>query len=361
MKKQIVIIFFTLLSFLSCEIAVPDLTAGNGGLISITDIGTDTVTLNWTLATGSTTSDDTLEYLAFYSTEQVDETVSAFISDATAFSNYSAGTTSIKITGLTHNTLYYFNVIVKDGVSGKALYKTVSETTAFDPDGIVLEPYYSTVEGLTGDDLKGELNSIIKGHTVFSYDRVWDALIDTDEDPDNPDNFILIYTGRSLPKTAEYPLWNREHVWAKSHGDFGTSSGPGTDFHHLRPSDVSVNGDRGHLDFDNGGNEHSEAIGNYSDSDSWEPRDEVKGDVARMIFYMAVRYEGDDGYVDLEVEEGVNTYPNPLHGNLSVLKQWNIDDPVTDFERNRNNVIYNDWQGNRNPFIDHPEGVNQIW
>lgn len=227
----------------------------------------------------------------------------------------------------------------------------------------VLEPYYASTEGLSGNSLKSALNNIIKGHTVFSYSNAWTALRETDDDPNNSNNFILLYTGRSLPKTEAYPSWNREHVWAKSHGDFGTANGPGTDLHHLRPADVSVNGDRSNKDFDLGGIEHTEAIGNYTDSDSWEPRDEVKGDVARMIFYMAVRYEVTDSYVDLEVVEGVNTGINgePEHGNLSILKQWNDMDPVSDFERNRNDIIYNNWQRNRNPFIDHPEWVEVIW
>ncbi|WP_185893689.1 PfkB family carbohydrate kinase, partial [Streptomyces sp. WAC08241] len=79
--------------------------------------------------------------------------------------------------------------------------------------------------------------------------------------------------------------WNREHVWAKSHGDFGTATGPGTDIHHLRPEDVAVNSVRGNKDLDNGGSPVGEAPENTADSDSFEPRDAVKGDVARMIFY----------------------------------------------------------------------------
>lgn len=237
---------------------------------------------------------------------------------------------------------------------------TPDEPTPTDPE---TEKYYSSANGLTGNSLKAELNRIIKKHKTFSYSDAWKALIETDEDPNNPSNFILIYTGRSIPKTSTYPLWNREHVWAKSHGNFGTSNGPGTDLHHLRPADVSVNSTRGNKDFDIGGMEDKEAAGNFTDNDSWEPRDEVKGDIARMIFYMAVRYEGNDGYVDLEITEGVNSSPNkePLHGNLSVLKSWNELDPVSDMEKARNDEIYINWQGNRNPFIDHPEWVNLIW
>ena len=162
------------------------------------------------------------------------------------------------------------------------------------PDG-----YYDNASGFSGTALKAALHDIIDGHTEYSYDFLWTGLKYTDEDPNNSSNFILIYTGRSLSKTQAYPDWNREHVWAKSHGDFGNTPPCGTDMHHLRPSDVSVNGDRGNKDFDNGGTQHSEATGCYYDADSWEPRDEVKGDIARSMFYMTVRYEGDNDELDI--------------------------------------------------------------
>jgi len=184
-------------------------------------------------------------------------------------------------------------------------------------------------------------------------------LPESDEDPNNSNNFILIYTGRSISKTSVYPDWNREHVWAKSHGDFGTSAPAGTDAHHIRPADVSVNSDRGSLDFDNGGTQHSEATGCYYDSDSWEPRDAVKGDVARMMFYMAVRYEGDDTSYDLELLDYTPT-SGAYFGKLSTLLAWNEQDPVDDFERHRNEVVYS-YQNNRNPFVDEPGWVNCIW
>ncbi|MED3881679.1 endonuclease [Priestia megaterium] len=253
----------------------------------------------------------------------------------------------------------------------KSVTSINSETEGTDPDpdptepAVPVEDYYRTVAGKTGDALKTELHNIIDYHTELSYSAVWEALKKTDEDPANANNVILLYTGRSQAKSTNgggVDDWNREHVWAKSHGDFGTAMGPGTDLHHLRPTDVSVNGTRGNLDFDNGGTEHSEALGNYFDSDSWEPRDEVKGDVARMLFYMAVRYEGDvSDEPDLELNNTVNNGTAPYHGKLSVLLQWNAQDPVDDRERRRNNIIYSDYQHNRNPFIDHPEWVNEIW
>ncbi|MER2048712.1 MAG: endonuclease [Solibacillus sp.] len=224
--------------------------------------------------------------------------------------------------------------------------------------------YYDAAIGKTGAALKSALHNIIDDHTEISYSNVWTALRETDEDPNNSNNVILLYTGRSQSKFTNggnVNDWNREHVWAKSHGDFGTSMGAGTDLHHLRPTDVSVNGTRSNLDFDNGGNEHSEASGNYYDSDSWEPRDSVKGDVARMLFYMAVRYEGDSGELDLELNNKVNNGTAPYHGKLSVLLQWHKQDPVDNFERTRNEIIYTDYQHNRNPFIDYPEWASAIW
>ncbi|PKR79560.1 hypothetical protein CW751_14515 [Brumimicrobium salinarum] len=95
----------------------------------------------------------------------------------------------------------------------------------------------------------------------------------------------------------------------------------------------------------------------------WEPRDIVKGDVARMVFYMATRYEGENGEVDLFIIDSIprdNKTKVPVHGMLSVLLQWHEEDPVDDWERKRNEVIYS-YQGNRNPFIDRPEFVEMIW
>ena len=222
------------------------------------------------------------------------------------------------------------------------------------------EGYYDGTEGLNGDELKSALNDIIDGHTELSYTGVWNALRDTDEDPNNPDNVILLYTGWSVSDSG-YPIWNREHTWAKSHGDFGNNPPCGTDVHHLRPTDVQVNGDRGNLDFDYSDNPYPTIPGCFYDSDSWEPRDEVKGDVARMIFYMATRYEGENGELDLVVVDEVNTFPNPEHGKLSALLEWNTMDPPSAFEETRNNRIYDNWQGNRNPFVDHPEFADYIW
>ncbi|MER6615511.1 endonuclease I family protein [Streptomyces xantholiticus] len=226
------------------------------------------------------------------------------------------------------------------------------------------DTYYQDALGKTGPALKDALHTIISDQSKLSYSQVWDALKDTDEDPANSSNVVLLYAGRSQSKSSnggDVDDWNREHVWAKSHGDFGTATGPGTDIHHLRPEDVSVNSVRGNKDFDNGGSPVGEAPENTTDSDSFEPRDAVKGDVARMIFYMAVRYQGDDGFADLEPNDRVDNGSQPYIGRLSVLKQWNEQDPPDAFEQRRNQVIFDRYQHNRNPFIDHPEWAEAIW
>ncbi|MEV0733107.1 endonuclease [Polymorphospora sp. NPDC050346] len=232
------------------------------------------------------------------------------------------------------------------------------------PTGNPGSTYYANAIGKTGPALRSSLHSIIKVQTKLSYAQVWDALKQTDQDPNNANNVLLLYSGTSRSKNSNGGStgnWNREHVWAQSHGNFGTSAGPGTDVHHLRATDVTVNSTRGNKDFDNGGNPVSSAPGNYTDSDSWEPRDADKGDVARMLFYMAIRYEGNDGWPNLEVNESTSNGSSPYHGKLSVLKQWHQQDPPDAFERRRNQVIFDNWQGNRNPFVDHPEWVSAIW
>ncbi|MFC0628109.1 endonuclease [Kribbella deserti] len=226
------------------------------------------------------------------------------------------------------------------------------------------DDYYAGAAGKTGPALKAALHTIISSQTKLSYDQVWNALKATDQDPANTNNVILLYSGRSQSKTTnggDANDWNREHVWAKSHGDFGTATGPGTDIHHLRPEDVTVNSVRGNKDFDNGGTTVAEAPGSRTDADSFEPRAAVKGDVARMILYMAVRYEGNDGWPNLEPNDQVGNGTAPAMGKLSVLKAWHAGDPPDAFEKRRNQVIYDTYQRNRNPFIDHPEWVTAIW
>ena len=242
--------------------------------------------------------------------------------------------------------------------------------------------YYDNASGLDDDALKAALNNIIDGHTEYPYTissgssgtDTWDILKISDRDPNNSDNIITIYTQYSVDADQEYNSgngWSREHVWAKSHGNFGTSTGTGTDLHNLKPEDVSVNSTRSNKDFDEGGSavtDNSPPSGYdgstdcYTTTTTWEPPDGVKGDVARIIFYMVTRYEGENGEVDLEMVNYADSAPagEPYHGVQSTLYSWHVADAVDSFESNRNNIIH-DYQNNRNPFIDHPEYANYIW
>ena len=245
--------------------------------------------------------------------------------------------------------------------------------------------YYDQANNLSSDELKEALHQIISNHVIFPYTSnstdTWDILQESDQDPNENNNMILVYTGRSQEKgyrdgSGNYSQyengngtqsnsWNREHIWPKSHGFPDEDDNAYTDVHNLKPCDRSVNSSRGAKDFDFGGNQHSEASDCLTDSDSWEPPDYVKGDIARILFYMVVRYDPgvdhENNTFDLELVD--YTTPNntePILGKLSSLLDWHLSDPVDDFEINRNEIIFG-FQQNRNPFIDHPNLVNYLW
>jgi len=232
--------------------------------------------------------------------------------------------------------------------------------------------YYESCLGLSGDALRAELHNIIKDHQSFSYTTTKTILREADEDYNNPANILLVYTGNSIDKfdfasNFEPDFWNREHVWPKSHGDFDAGDPfevPAySDAHNLKPVDHSMNTLRGEKDFDMGGN--IALNGNietecYTTTNTFEPRDEVKGDIARIILYMDLRYEGGIGEPNLVAVDGLTTYPNPQIGSLSTLLEWHEQDPPDAFEKRRNDVIFK-WQGNRNPFIDYPQFVEYIF
>lgn len=282
------------------------------------------------------------------------------------------------VDNLQPETTYHFRIFEANGNGAESLY--LSNTATGNPAFFTTLPeqftgYYSGISGY-GTALKADLHELIRTtHTTeYSYDALWTQLRYTDEDPDNSNNIIEIYTGWSVPKThygGGTTQWNREHTWSKSHGGFGESRPAGTDLHHLRPCDATVNSAKGNKDFDEGGTlyidgspygSYSGNTGNFSSTYSWEPRDEDKGDVARMLMYMAVRYEATDTSFDLELVDSVNTSPTgqPYYGKLSTLLQWHNSDPVDARERQRNDRIY-ERQGNRNPFIDHPEFAQYLW
>ncbi len=287
---------------------------------------------------------------------------SAFRSTFGLASNPSLMGTELDVTGTL--TSYFTHPGLKNGTAFAVVGGGDGGGDDGGTGGSIPAGYYDAAAGKTGTPLRSALHGIIDNHTGVSYSTVWTALRETDEDPNNSNNVIEFYSGESISKTlngGDPEDWNREHTWAQSHGDFGTATGPGTDLHHLRPTDVTVNSTRGNKDFDNGGSAVSECPDCFTDSDSFEPADQFKGDVARELFYMAIRYEGDDGWPNLELNESTSNGSVPLHGKISVLLAWNAADPVSAAEIRRNDTIYTDWQHNRNPFIDHPEWAESIW
>ncbi|QWC00333.1 endonuclease [Mycoplasmatota bacterium] len=259
-------------------------------------------------------------------------------------------------------------------------------------DGSMYIPvgYYDGIDGLEGDQLKNALHHIIKDHIEYPYTDddtdIWDILREADEDPNNENNILGFYTGLSIPKDCQDTInppdfcqmeaygevktveWNREHIWSKSRGDFSDDNDTAhNDAHHLVAAERVMNSTKNNRFFEDcfdGDDENIEDRG-YGNTTcnvwEFEPRDEVKGDVARMIFYMAVRYESD--ILDLEVindPEEDKSLKLPVYGDIDDLLRWHIEDPVSEQEIKRNEVIFS-YQENRNPFIDLPDLVELIW
>lgn len=281
------------------------------------------------------------------------------------------------ITNLEPDTPYWFRIYEYNGEGDQTKFlrseapdnPLLAQTT----EATTNTGYYADVTGY-GQSLKSTLHELLRTtHTTqYSYDALWTQIPYTDEDPENPDNLIQIYTGWSIPKDhagGGITQWNREHTWSKSHGSFGESRPAGTDLHHMRACDSTVNSAKSNRDFDNGGSLYIDAspypgysgdTGCYSSTNyTWEPRDEDKGDVARMMMYMAVRYEATDTSFDLELVDELNT-SGPNYGKLSTLLAWHLQDPPDDREMQRNERIF-ERQGNRNPFIDRPEYAAMLW
>lgn len=224
------------------------------------------------------------------------------------------------------------------------------------------QPYYDDVDlNLTGISLKNELAShIISTHTTFlSYSEAYQIIKDTDEDPNNDENVLLFYNSQSESKNntlgggnSSFPeVWNREHSYPKSLGnpDLGTA-GPGSDVHHLRACEATVNGNRASLPF-------ADSSGSYSNlGSSFYPGDAWKGDAARMMMYMYLRY----GEQCLPTTVGVGSSASTPDDMIDLFLDWNAEDPVSEIEIQRNNILETE-QGNRNPFIDEPYLATIIW
>ena len=207
----------------------------------------------------------------------------------------------------------------------------------------VYEGYYESLNDLPDYLVKSELTSIITPMNDRGYTFAITILQQSDVDPNNSNNIILVYDRYSRPKvwsSGAIGTWNREHVWPQS--KLGTASV--SDVHNLKPADPQTNSSRGNSPF---GDDGIRTTNGYIQGGSFYfPGDEDKGDIARIVLYMNVRW-------------GLAITTNGI-GDINTFLQWHIEDPVDDFERNRNNVIYTH-QNNRNPFIDHPELVERIW
>ncbi len=246
--------------------------------------------------------------------------------------------------------------------------------------------YYAPAEGLVGTGLRDALHGIIAPHTVLSYNDVTLAVRVLDEDPDNPDNLLLIYSGISVPKTSNWTEWDREHTWPRSFGANGKFvdgrevSDPDfpafSDFHHMYPCNPAVNSRRSNYSFDwlPSGNSDPGAPGSKFDAVRrlYEPRDEDKGRVGRLMMYMDVRYDGSDvATLNLSLGTTRDNFSPDIRrfGNLPALLQWNRMFPPDPRERRRNHLVHNGIQagnrlliqGNRNPFIDYPELADALF
>ena len=238
--------------------------------------------------------------------------------------------------------------------------------------------YYNSANGLTGNQLKVALHNIIKGHTSISYSQLWNAFWSTDNkgngvvwdmysDRPNGNPPYTYYLGQDQcgNYNSEGDCYNREHSWPQSW--FNEQTVPRSDLHHIFPTDGFVNGKRANYPFgevrsatwtsQNGSKLGTCKTPGYSGT-VFEPIDEYKGDFARALMYMSVRYYSEDGSwssSDMTNKSEIKKWA------IDMLLRWNEQDPVSEKEKERNEVIYNDYQHNRNPFIDHSEYARMIW
>jgi len=239
--------------------------------------------------------------------------------------------------------------------------------------------YYATIDFTqTGDNLKNQLTTLITNthttnlpYTATGTTDTWDALYQTDLNPTNINNVLLVYgwndtdtditNDLSRDKTFSCHtsscsgLWVREHVYPRSLGtpNLGFEFA-GADAHHLRSIDNDRNNSRSNRKFEEGSGLDMSYI---TIAGNWYPGNQWKGDIARMIMYMYVRYPSQ--CLPNNVGVGSTSYSN--FGDMpNVFLDWNAQDPVSQYEINRNNIL-NNIQGNRNPFIDNPYLATIIW
>ena len=238
--------------------------------------------------------------------------------------------------------------------------------------------YYSDIDFNQQEvSLRLQLSDLITDthHTFLPYTSgatdTWDVMRISDLSSDNSDAVLLIYgyddeddefindRSRDAYDTCHTGWcngrWNREHVFARSLSNpplTTTDPGPGTDIHNLRAADSQKNTQRSNRFFaDGSGNSGITEGGLYFPGDEW------KGDVARIVMYMYLRYPGQCSAVNSAAGPITYAMQNDMP---DLLLEWNQEDPVSDFELTRNDVIYS-FQGNRNPFIDNPYLATLIW
>ncbi|MBB5209716.1 endonuclease [Chiayiivirga flava] len=271
---------------------------------------------------------------------------------------------------------------VSDSEGAHPLADTVIQFTVSDSN---TGDYYATVNTSSPGQLRCTLHNIIDDHTAYPYTSsstdTWDILNLADEDPVDPGKVLDIYRNESYTKiSGGTGAYNREHTWPNSLGFPGGSPGAYTDTHMLYASNTSYNSTRGNSPYDNcpgcseqttllnhgvgGGSGVYPGNSNWFTGDTYEVWAGRKGDAARAVMYMAIRYEGDGGgepQLELTNNRALivgNTSTDasdPAYmGILSTLIAWHQADPPDAGELERNEVIFG-FQGNRNPFIDHPE------
>jgi endonuclease I len=221
----------------------------------------------------------------------------------------------------------------------------------------VYEGYYQSIQGVSDGQLKPTLSSLLRNILSSSnllpsnvtYGNARYDIPKYDQDPNNPNNVILVYSQTSV-SSAWNPnsTWNREHVFPQSLLNVSTDNNSrhkGADYHNLKPENPSVNSSRSNKYF-----------AETTTTRSYAPPSVVRGDVARILFYMVTMWP-ELSLVDVI---GSNEPATFQMAQLSFLVKWHLQDPVDTFEEHRNEVIYG-LQGNRNPFIDHEELVCRIW
>lgn len=252
-----------------------------------------------------------------------------------------------------------------------ALLMALTTAWAQGPNGT--GTYYQNADGLKGSALKTKLSSIISsGITVVSYKGLYEAYKKTDTRPDGyvRDWYSNITNYRhGVDNKGNYSqegdMYNREHSVPQSwFGDGNIKS----DIVHVLPTDGYVNNRRSNFPFGEVNNATYQSANGYCKLGSckttgysgtvFEPNDEIKGDIARIYFYMITRYESSCGGWGNDVF--TNTYPGLTTWTLNMMMRWSKDDPVDEREKQRNNAVY-EVQGNRNPYVDYPGLEEYTW